>query len=156
YPSDNTIAGKVGKSPGHVQRCLRQLEAAGYIRREHTAEVRSGRRIWLLWRCPDDQGARPSPAPARDRGPAQARSEQVVVEQEEVEQEVRQAHQRQRPEPPVAALVHPMAAVLGHVMDTTKGSTVAAPNTDPTPPDVPPPALPPVSLSQSREAPSQS
>src|SRR5262245_42991656 len=87
YPSDKTIAATVGKSPGHVQRCLRQLEAAGYIAREHTPEVPSGRRIWLRWRCPDgDTGARPSTAPARDRGSAPARSERVVVEQGGVEQ----------------------------------------------------------------------
>ena len=57
WPSDRTIAGKVGRSPGHVQRCLRELEAAGWIRRERTDAVRSGRRIWLTWRCTDGMGA---------------------------------------------------------------------------------------------------
>ena len=37
WPGDETIAKKIGKSPGHVQRCLRQLELAGWIRREHTS-----------------------------------------------------------------------------------------------------------------------
>jgi hypothetical protein len=52
WPSDRTIADKVGKSPGHVQRCLRQLEDAGWIIRERTDEVPTGRLIWLAWRCP--------------------------------------------------------------------------------------------------------
>src|SRR3954454_7112729 len=82
WPSDETIAKKIGKSPGHVQRCLRQLELAGWIRREHTSAVPCGRRIWLLWRRPDaGQGARPAPAPVRTGEPAPARSERVVVEQ---------------------------------------------------------------------------
>ena len=77
WPGDETIAKKIGKSPGHVQRCLRQLELAGWIRREHTSAVPSGRRIWLLWRRPDaGQGARPSSAPARtgESAPAQRTS----------------------------------------------------------------------------------
>ena len=50
WPSDATIARIIGKSIGHVQRCLRLLEATGWIRRETTDEVPNGRRIWLLWR----------------------------------------------------------------------------------------------------------
>jgi hypothetical protein len=104
WPGDVTIALKIGKSPGHVQRCLRQLELAGWIRREHTPVVPSGRRIWLLWRRTDTgQGARPAPAPARTGHSAPARNEQVVVEQEGVEpEEVRQAPERRRPEPAAA------------------------------------------------------
>ena len=34
WPSDATLAARVGKSVGHVQRCLRELELAGRIRRE--------------------------------------------------------------------------------------------------------------------------
>ena len=52
WPSDATLAAKIGMSVGHVQRCLRELERAGRIFREGTAEVPNGRRIWLLWRCP--------------------------------------------------------------------------------------------------------
>ena len=64
WPSDATLAARVGKSVGHVQRCLRELELAGRIRREPTAEVPNGRRIWLLWRCTGDRaGARRDPAP---------------------------------------------------------------------------------------------
>ena len=52
FPSDQTIASKIGMSPGHVQRCLCELEMAGYIRRERTPRCRI---IWLLWRLGDLQ-----------------------------------------------------------------------------------------------------
>ena len=58
WPSDATLAKKVGKSIGHVQRCLRELERAGRIERERTAAVPNGRRIWLLWRCTGDRAVR--------------------------------------------------------------------------------------------------
>ena len=46
---------------GHVQRCLRELEIAGYIRRERTPRCRV---IWLLWRCERPvAGAISSPIP---------------------------------------------------------------------------------------------
>ena len=48
FPSDQTIAAAIGMSPGHVQRCLAELEQAGYVRRERTPRRRI---IWLLWRC---------------------------------------------------------------------------------------------------------
>jgi hypothetical protein len=154
YPSDKTIARKVGKSPGHVQRCLRQLEAAGYVAREHTAEVPSGRRIWLLWRCPDGgRGARPAPAPARGRGSAPARSEQVVVEPEEVEQADRPAPRRQRPEVPAPAAdsrpgpATATANLMGLVMNRAAAAITRAaqdaPSVPPTPPTVAPPDPPP-------------
>ena len=64
WPSDATLAARLGMSVGHVQRCLRELERAGRIFRERTAAVPNGRRIWLLWRCPGGRaGARPDPAP---------------------------------------------------------------------------------------------
>jgi hypothetical protein len=79
WPSDATIAGTVGRSPGHVQRCLRQLERAGWIERERTAEVPNGRRIWLRWRRDVGSGAQPTSAPARSAPPAPARSERIVI-----------------------------------------------------------------------------
>ena len=66
FPSDATIADAIGMSPGHVQRCLAELEQAGYIRRERTPRCRI---IWLLWRL--DESA-PTPAQADDRPVAQA------------------------------------------------------------------------------------
>src|SRR3954453_2999345 len=39
WPCDKTLAAKVGKSVGQVQRCLQELEQAGWIRRERTDAV---------------------------------------------------------------------------------------------------------------------
>ena len=62
WPSDHSIAEKVGKSQGHVQRCLRQLEDAGWIARQRTDQVPTGRLIWLAWRCPTtSKGAQGDP-----------------------------------------------------------------------------------------------
>ncbi|MBV8268417.1 MAG: helix-turn-helix domain-containing protein, partial [Planctomycetaceae bacterium] len=98
WPSDATLAKKVGKSVGHVQRCLRELERAGRISREKTGEVPNGRRIWLLWRCPGVRaGARPESAPARTAPAAPARGERVVIVNERREPEIRPAS-RQRSE----------------------------------------------------------
>ena len=58
WPSDATIAARINRSPGHVQRGLRQLEQAGWIVREHTDAVPGGRRIWLCWRRDDGGAAR--------------------------------------------------------------------------------------------------
>lgn len=100
WPSDRTIAAKVGKSQGHVQRCLRQLEDAGYIHRQHTDEVPTGRLIWLTWRCPaTGQSAQGGTAPAREGLSAPARDKQVVVVRGEVEWEEITIPERQRPEP---------------------------------------------------------
>jgi hypothetical protein len=100
WPSDRTIAQKVGKSPGHVQRCLRQLENAGYILRQRTDEVPTGRLIWLTWRCPTtSNGARGDRAPAREGLSAPARDKRIVVVTREVERGESAPPERQRPEP---------------------------------------------------------
>jgi hypothetical protein len=62
WPSNATIAAKVGRSPGHVKRRLAGLEGRGLIRREPTTENRTGRQFRLLWRDPP---AAPMPSPAR-------------------------------------------------------------------------------------------
>jgi hypothetical protein len=99
WPSDRTIAARVGKSPGHVQRCLRELEAAGWIVRERTDEVTSGRRIWLVRRSPGGMGAQPEAAPAPGGPAAPALSEQLVVVTGGVEQGEIAVPERRRPEP---------------------------------------------------------
>jgi hypothetical protein len=78
WPSDRTIAAKIGKSQGHVQRCLRQLEDAGWIHRQRTDAVPTGRLIWLAWRCPTtSKGAQEGPAPAREGLAAPARDKRI-------------------------------------------------------------------------------
>ena len=72
WPSDATLAARLGMSVGHVQRCLRELERAGRIFRERTAAVPNGRRIWLLWRCPGGRAGAAGPAPWRTAPPAPA------------------------------------------------------------------------------------
>jgi hypothetical protein len=139
WPSDRTIAAKVGKSPGHVQRCLKQLEAAGWVERERTAAVPTGRRVWLCWRRPGDgRGARRPSAPARGQGPAPARDEHVVIEQEGVEPGVRPVPERPRPGPAAAAPISPFAAALDRLTQTAKADPEAAP----TPTGCPPTPLP--------------
>ncbi|MBV8555397.1 MAG: helix-turn-helix domain-containing protein [Planctomycetaceae bacterium] len=106
WPSDATLAKKVGKSVGHVQRCLRELERAGRIERERTDAVPNGRRIWLLWRCPGGRaGARPEPAPARTAAAAPARSERVVIVNEGRESEIQPASRRRPKIDPVPTAV---------------------------------------------------
>src|SRR3954453_17916863 len=80
WPSDKTLAAKVGKSVGHVQRCLHELTQAGRIGREKTDEVPNGRRIWLLWRCPGGPiGAQRDMTRARSVPTAPARDKQTVI-----------------------------------------------------------------------------
>src|SRR4051794_8180140 len=88
WPADRTIAAHVGRSVGHVQRCLRQLEAAGWVDRERTDDVPNGRRLWLNWRR---AGAQPGPAPARSAPSAPARTEEIVIVNEPKEPEDGQA-----------------------------------------------------------------
>jgi len=157
FPSDKTIALKVGKSPGHVQRCLRQLEAAGYIDREHTPEVPSGRRIRLRWRGPDgDTGARPLTTPARGRGSAPARSERVVVEQGGVEQEVRLVPERPRPgprpKPPMPASADPMAPAPDPVRTVAARTAPVPSETASSPASGPPPPPSSTARVRAREA----
>jgi hypothetical protein len=132
WPSDKTIAAKIGRSPGHVQRCLRQLERAGWIAREQTNEVPGGRRIWLLWRR--GAGARPVSAPAREGGPAPARSERSRIVTPGIEREERQGP-GQRGRGPIAeagevtrpkAVAMPSAPVADEPSDADPARTPAS------------------------------
>jgi DNA-binding Lrp family transcriptional regulator len=67
WPSDRAIGERIGRSVGQVQRTLRVLESKGVIRREKTAENRTGRVIVLRWReIPTASAREAPPAPARD------------------------------------------------------------------------------------------
>jgi hypothetical protein len=94
WPSNATIARRVGRTPEHVQRRLVALEAAGLILRAPCAANRTGRTIRLLWRCP-------SPAPALPPTPAPALpKEDVVVRQtKESENTPTEIPERSRPDP---------------------------------------------------------
>lgn len=140
WPSDRSIAARVGRSVGHVQRCLRRLEAAGWVVREKTGDVPTGRRIWLAWRRPDDgQGARPVSTPARTSPAAPARDKRIVVvnNERELERGDSTLRRRQLSSPPPAAPPpapasgtgapspeHPACARAGHGPAVAVGETL--------------------------------
>jgi DNA-binding Lrp family transcriptional regulator len=63
WPSNATIAAKVGRSVGHVKRRLALLEGRGLIAREATNLNRTGRLFRLLWRAPSVASVAPTPRP---------------------------------------------------------------------------------------------
>lgn len=151
WPTDATLAAKVGKSTGHVQRCLLQLERAGWIRRERTEEVPNGRRIWLLWRSAGAQSDQPS---ARSAPPAPARSERIVIVKERIEPPREDSLPRSRQEPPAVtpspvkaeALCPPrrrQAVSMAELTTAAAGDPIIARElarlTAPAPPPEPPP-----------------
>jgi hypothetical protein len=151
WPSDRTIAAKIGKSQGHVQRCLRQLEDAGWIDRQRTDAVPTGRLIWLAWRCPTtSKGAQGGPAPAREGLAAPARDKRIVVVKERVEQEEVAVLERQRPEPippapPAAPAPQPEPTVAPAPVDVVAPPPPPAPRSEapaPAPARPPSPGLP--------------
>jgi DNA-binding Lrp family transcriptional regulator len=108
WPSDRTIGKRVGRSPGTVQRSLRRLEAAGWIRREKTGANRTGRLIVLAWRR---AGARPLPAPMIGPPAAPARDEgTVIVKGDAPKEPATKIPGRSRPKPtPAPATAAPIA-----------------------------------------------
>lgn len=59
WPEDSGIAARVGRSIGHVRRCLKELEDAGWVSRGYSRSAPNGRRITLNWRRP---GGKVAPA----------------------------------------------------------------------------------------------
>jgi hypothetical protein len=104
WPSDATIAGAVGRSPGHVNRCLRQLERAGWVDRRRDPALRNGRRIVILWRRDGPPGAKTPLAPALRPPLAPARGKAIVSSkrsrQPEVVRELVPTTTTRTPEPP--------------------------------------------------------
>src|SRR5512135_2240153 len=76
YPSNRSIAARCGYSPGHVARCLHELEQGGWIRREQQAT--GTRLIVLCWRGTPGQDAGGGSATVQGDPPAKARTKQVV------------------------------------------------------------------------------
>jgi hypothetical protein len=79
WPADRSIAARVVRSVGTVQRSLRRLEDAGWIAREKSADNRTGRLIRLLWRS---ASARPPAAPLSDPPTAPARDEEETGQED--------------------------------------------------------------------------
>lgn len=149
WPSDRTIAQAIGRSRGHVQRCLRQLELAGWIEREATGTVPSGRIIWLSWRRADSRaGAQTPSAPAREGVAAPARTKQVEVVNEELEPaEGEETNPRPRPEQHPPVTVQGMAASLDRtfrpdIRQTPERNNSRSREASPRPTSSRPPALP--------------
>jgi hypothetical protein len=113
YPSNRSIAARCGYSPGHVARCLHELERGGWIRREQQAT--GTRLIVLCWRGTPCQDAGGRSATVQGDPPAKARTKQVVSVNERIEPIESECSERSRPEAspgtaPMAALPPPPPA----------------------------------------------
>src|SRR5512135_3559094 len=96
YPSNRSIAARCGYSPGHVARCLHELEQGGWIRREQRA---SGTRLIVLcWRGTPCKDAGGGSSTLQGDPPAKARTKQVVSVNKRIEQEESECLERSRPE----------------------------------------------------------
>jgi hypothetical protein len=96
YPSNRSIAARCGYSPGHVARCLHELEQGGWIRREQQAT--GSRLIVLCWRGTPCEVVGGGSATLQGDPPAKARTKQVVSVTKGIEQEESERPERSRPE----------------------------------------------------------
>src|SRR5512135_2514457 len=96
YPSNRSIAARCGYSPGHVARCLHELEHGGWIRREQQAT--GSRLIVLCWRGTPCEVAGGGSATVQGDPPAKARTKQGVSVNKRIEQEESECPERSRPE----------------------------------------------------------
>src|SRR5512135_3685409 len=96
YPSNRSIAARCGYSPGHVARCLHELERGGWIRREQQAT--GTRLIVLCWRGTPCEDAGGGSAALQGDPPAKARTEPVVSVNERIEPMESEYPERSRPE----------------------------------------------------------
>jgi hypothetical protein len=96
YPSNRSIAARCGYSPGHVARCLHELERGDWIRREQQAI--GSRLIVLCWRGTPCQDAGGGSATVQGDPPAKARTKPVVSVNERIEPEESERPERSRPE----------------------------------------------------------
>jgi hypothetical protein len=161
YPCNRSIALRCGYSPGHVARCLHELERAGWIRREQRGP--GSRLIWLAWRTTQAPCSSAGGGSAALQGdpPAKARTELVVsVTTNGIEPDAIQSPERSRQGsrhfiPPVASLMgtgsQPLAVEPaptpaprdpGDGLTAIKGSSAIAlaVNSEPAPPPLAPPA----------------
>jgi hypothetical protein len=96
YPSNRSIAARCGYSPGHVARCLHELEQGGWIRREQQAT--GTRLIVLCWRGTPCKDAGGGSATLQGDPPAKARTELIVSVNERIEPIRSERPERSRPE----------------------------------------------------------
>src|SRR5512135_2820726 len=132
YPSNRSIAARCGYSPGHVARCLHELERGGWIRREQQAT--GSRLIVLCWRGTPGQDAGGGSATLQGDPPAKARTELVVSVNERIEPMGSECPERSRPEAIPTTLSAP-----GGLVEAIPAPLAALPPPPPAPP-APPPA----------------
>src|SRR5512147_400255 len=96
YPSNRSIAARCGYSPGHVARCLHELEQGGWIRRE--LQATGTRLIVLCWRGTPCQDAGGGSATLQGDPPAKARTKPIVSVTNGIEPEESERPERSRPE----------------------------------------------------------
>src|SRR5512135_2897984 len=96
YPSNRSIAARCGYSPGHVARCLHELEQGGWIRREQQAT--GTRLIVLCWRGTPCKDAGGGSATLQGDPPAKARTKLVVSVNKRIEPMGSECPERSRPE----------------------------------------------------------
>src|SRR5512135_444506 len=115
YPCNRSIAARCGYSPGHVARCLHELERAGWIRREQQAT--GTRLIVLCWRGTPCKDAGGGSATVQGDPPAKARTKPIVSVNKRIKPMGSECPERSRPEerqpiaiPPAPPVPPPAAA----------------------------------------------
>jgi hypothetical protein len=138
YPSNRSIAARCGYSPGHVARCLHELERGGWIRREPQAT--GTRLIVLCWRGTPCEVAGGGSATVQGGPPAKARTKQIVSVTNGIEPEESECPERSRPEASPTTFSAP-----GGLVEVIPAPLAALPPPPPAPPAPPPAAAEPIS-----------
>src|SRR5512135_1741104 len=132
YPCNRSIAARCGYSPGHVARCLHELEQGGWIRREQQAT--GSRLIVLCWRGTPCKDAGGGSATVQGDPPAKARTKQVVSVNKRIEPEESERPERSRSEASPTTFSAPRGLV-----EAILAPMAALPLPPPAPPTSPPP-----------------
>jgi hypothetical protein len=127
YPCNRSIAARCGYSPGHVARCLHELERGGWIRREQQAT--GTRLIVLCWRGTPCKDAGDGSATVQGDPPAKARTKPVVSVNERIEPIGSECPERSRPEASPTTFSAP-----GGLMEVIPAPLAALPPPSPAPP----------------------
>src|SRR5512135_196745 len=138
YPSNRSIAARCGYSPGHVARCLHELERGGWIRREQQAT--GSRLIVLCWRGTPCEVVGGGSATVQGGPPAKARTKPVVSVNKRIEPMGSECPERSRPEASPTTFSAP-----GGLVEVIPAPLAALPPPPPAPPAPPPAAAEPIS-----------